>query len=280
MNLRQVIGMFAILFSSAAGGQQQGRSIAPPPSGGAPPSTVKVYAPGPGVMAPELLQLKFVPLSTEKCKTKLDGKVLLSILVDTEGRPQNIMFLHALGTGLDRFALRIASADRFKPGMADGKPVVVAQSLEVGIQSCVEQSVDSAGNKTLSLRLRSVPTQSLETAIQPPAEAVFAEDDTSWKDPDRVYHVRDGVSPPIVLNNVEAAFTDAARNAKYDGQAVLTLIVDEHGLPEDLKVVRPLDYGLTGKAVEAANRYRFKPAMKNGQPMPVLITVVVNFKLR
>jgi protein TonB len=44
-------------------------------------------------------------------------------------------------------------------------------------------------------------------------------------------------------------------------------------------VVKPLGYGLSEKALDAASQYRFKPAMKNGQPVPVRIDVEVNFHL-
>jgi hypothetical protein len=40
-----------------------------------------------------------------------------------------IVFLHPLGTELDRFAVHIAASDRFNPGMKDGKPAVVANGL-------------------------------------------------------------------------------------------------------------------------------------------------------
>jgi TonB family protein len=95
---------------------------------------VKVYAVGPGVTAPEFVSLNMAPISAGKCNKKWDGKVTLSFLVDTMGRPRNIMFLRPLGTDLDKLALQIVAADHFKPGTHDGAPVVVAQSEEVGMQ--------------------------------------------------------------------------------------------------------------------------------------------------
>jgi TonB family protein len=44
-------------------------------------------------------------------------------------------------------------------------------------------------------------------------------------------------------------------------------------------VVRALGMGLDEKALEAVRRYRFKPALKNGKPVPAMMTVVVNFRL-
>jgi protein TonB len=35
---------------------------------------------------------------------------------------------------------------------------------------------------------------------------------------------------------------------------------------------------LSEKAIEAVSRYRFKPAMKDGKPVPVMVNVEVNFR--
>jgi protein TonB len=56
------------------------------------------------------------------------------------------------------------------------------------------------------------------------------------------------------------------------------MIVDAHGNPQIPRVVRALGYGLDEKALEAVRKYRFKPAMKAGDPVPVMITVEVNFR--
>jgi TonB family protein len=60
---------------------------------------------------------------------------------------------------------------------------------------------------------------------------------------------------------------------------LIGLIVDTQGMPQNLRVVRPLAYGLTEKAIEAVSKYRFKPAMRGGQPVPVYVTIEVNFHL-
>jgi hypothetical protein len=50
-------------------------------------------------------------------------------------------------------------------------------------------------------------------------------------------------------------------------------------MPQNVRVVRPLDYGLNEKTIEAVNQYRFKPAMKNGVPVPVMMSVEIYFRL-
>ena len=88
------------------------------------------------------------------------------------------------------------------------------------------------------------------------------------------------VSQPIPLNSVEAEFSDEARRAKYQGICLISLIVDAQGNPQNPRVIRTLGMGLDEKALEAVRKYKFKPAMKDGKtPVPVMITVEVNFRL-
>jgi TonB family protein len=95
-----------------------------------------------------------------------------------------------------------------------------------------------------------------------------------------LYHVGGGVSAPVPLNTVEAGFSDEARRAKYQGVCLVSVIVDEQGNPKNPRVIRGLRMGLDEKALEAVRKYKFKPAMKDGRvPVPVMITVEVNFRL-
>jgi TonB family protein len=213
----------------------------------------------------------------------MDGEVVLSILVDATGRPRNLMFLHPLGNDLDKFALQIVAADLFTPGTHDGAPVVVAQSVEVNLQACVEQKKDDAGKKTYQLRLRAIPEQKLAPLPQPPEEAVFPLRTSSWNDlssSDRgIQRIGSSVSAPVVLSSPEAEYSEEAKWEQYQGICLISLIVDAQGMPQYIQVVRKLDYGLSEKAIEAVNKFRFKPAMKNGKPVPVKISVEIEFHL-
>ena len=95
-----------------------------------------------------------------------------------------------------------------------------------------------------------------------------------------LYQIGGRVSAPVALNTVEAEFSDEARRAKYQGVVLISMIVDTNGMPQNPRVVRALGMGLDEKALEAVRKYRFKPAMKDGKtPVPVMITVEVNFRL-
>jgi periplasmic protein TonB len=94
-----------------------------------------------------------------------------------------------------------------------------------------------------------------------------------------VEHIGGGVSEPIPIFEPEAEFSDEARRAKYQGEVMVQIIVDALGHPQNAHVIRPIGMGLDEKAVEAAMKYKFKPAMKNGKPVPVYLTIAVNFRL-
>ena len=93
------------------------------------------------------------------------------------------------------------------------------------------------------------------------------------------YRIGGGVSAPQLLFKVEPEYSEEARKAKFQGTVVLYIVVDEKGLPRDLKVVRPLGLGLDEKALEAVTKWRFKPGYKDGRPVAVVATIEVNFRL-
>jgi TonB family protein len=60
---------------------------------------------------------------------------------------------------------------------------------------------------------------------------------------------------------------------------VLSLIVGTDGLPRNIHVVSSLGMGLDEKAIEAAKKWRFEPAMKDSHAVPVEINLEVAFHL-
>lgn len=90
---------------------------------------------------------------------------------------------------------------------------------------------------------------------------------------------RDGVMAPTLLYAPDAEFSDEARRNKYQGVCMISIIVDVHGNPQNAHVIRSLGMGLDEKALEAIRRYRFKPATKDGKPVPVVMNVRVDFRL-
>jgi TonB family protein len=94
-----------------------------------------------------------------------------------------------------------------------------------------------------------------------------------------VYKVGGGISAPTAVSAPDPDYTEEARRAKKQGTCVLWLIVDSAGHPRDIKVIRGLGFGLDAKALEAVQHWRFQPALKDGRPVDVQISVEVEFHL-
>ena len=94
-----------------------------------------------------------------------------------------------------------------------------------------------------------------------------------------VYRVGGGISAPTAISSPDPDYTEEARRAKKQGTCVLWLIVDSTGNPRDIRVVRGLGFGLDAKALEAVKQWKFHPALKDGKPVDVQISVEVEFHL-
>jgi periplasmic protein TonB len=94
-----------------------------------------------------------------------------------------------------------------------------------------------------------------------------------------VFRVGGGVTAPALLFKVEPEYSEEARKAKYQGTVVLYVEVDPSGKAKNLRVLRSLGLGLDEKAIEAVNKWKFKPGFKDGKPVTVAATIEVNFRL-
>ncbi|MGE5358509.1 MAG: energy transducer TonB [Bacteroidales bacterium] len=96
------------------------------------------------------------------------------------------------------------------------------------------------------------------------------------------YRPGSGVSIPRVLREVKPAYTAEAMRAKIQGTAVVEAVVMPDGTVGDVQIVKSLDsaFGLDEEAKKAAKQWRFVPGTKNGQPVPVLVTIELMFTLR
>jgi TonB family protein len=91
-------------------------------------------------------------------------------------------------------------------------------------------------------------------------------------------------TPPRLISSTDPEFNptqlDRKHRAPFDGVCLVSLLVDENGIPQDVKVVQPLDPILDEAAVTSVRKYRFKPATQDGHPVPIRITVNVAFHLK
>lgn len=278
---------FCALVATYAGGQPvsaDAASVKTPASAPAgasalPAATVKVYEPRKPVVEPRLLAPAERPEFPKECSDAIVGESELSLLVDTKGQPRNVMFLKPSGTMADRFAVIIVNRDQFAPGTLNGKPVVVAESLDVKLEACIGLQKNAEGRMEAAWLLKSMPRQKLKKPKNPPQVAELAPLKTPHAELARTVTRPDffgnGESAPVLLYSGYANYTPSHPGTK--GTCEVSLIVDAHGLPQDLHVLKKLDPGLDVSAVNAVENYRFFPAIKNDEPVPAAVVVSVDF---
>ena len=95
-----------------------------------------------------------------------------------------------------------------------------------------------------------------------------------------VYRPGNGVSAPAVISQVPAEYSQEAQNARRGGRVVLSVVVDAEGYARDIRVVEQLGMGLDQKAIEAVQKWKFKPGYKDGRAVNVLTQVEVIFNVQ
>jgi TonB family protein len=91
--------------------------------------------------------------------------------------------------------------------------------------------------------------------------------------------VSEGMTPPKVLNSIDPSSNEYAQKYGIAGMELLRTVVDASGIPRQMAIARPIGFGLDEKAVDAVKNSHFRPAMVNGQAVPVVIDLVVTFRI-
>jgi protein TonB len=97
---------------------------------------------------------------------------------------------------------------------------------------------------------------------------------------EHIYRIgEDGASAPIVLQKNDPKYPEEACRAAREGTVGLSLIVSNSGRAQEVKVIHPLGLGLDEAAVQAIRTWKFKPATKDGKPVPVYGIIEVYYHL-
>ena len=105
----------------------------------------------------------------------------------------------------------------------------------------------------------------------PPAE--------EYKDAVRPAYMTDEFTPPKRTQFVQPKYPEDARRARREGRSILEIVVNKKGVVKDLRILKsnPL---FDEAAMKAVRKWKYQPALKDGEPVPVFITVIVDFNLK
>jgi len=70
--------------------------------------------------------------------------------------------------------------------------------------------------------------------------------------------------------------------ARAQGIITVECVVEPEGACGDVRIVHEFNppFGLDQEALDAAKRWRFRPGMRNGQPVPVVVSLEIEFNIR
>jgi TonB family protein len=86
-------------------------------------------------------------------------------------------------------------------------------------------------------------------------------------------------TPVEITFKPNPVYSEDARHMKLEGEVLLEVMFGANGTLHVNRVVRGLGHGLDEAAIAAANKMRFKPALRSGQPMDSTAVVHVVFEM-
>ena len=91
-----------------------------------------------------------------------------------------------------------------------------------------------------------------------------------------------GVTSPIPMTRASPMYTAQAMRARAQGIITVECVVEPNGECGDVRIVRGFTppFGLDEQALAAARRWRFRPGMRGGEPVPVLVNLEIEFNIR
>jgi TonB family protein len=204
------------------------------------PDADGVYMPYAGVKPARLVGATAAVISPGASMGDWKHITTLSMVVGVDGTPSKIKVVSAQKSPLDDAAIAAVKQSQFAPGTLDGKPVPVRAFVWVPFLDADHPAIPVTG----------------------PLRRII------------------GMTGPKPLNNVQAEFSEEARRKRISGSLLVSFVVTEEGLPEDLRVLNPLGAGLDEQVIKAVRQYRFAPATFEGIPVQVPIVVEISFRLR
>jgi protein TonB len=86
------------------------------------------------------------------------------------------------------------------------------------------------------------------------------------------------IKEPSKVRNVPPSYPDIAKQARVQGVVVLEAVISPSGAVTNVRVLKGVPL-LNDAAADAVRQWRYTPTMLNGQPVSVVMTVTVNFRL-
>lgn len=111
------------------------------------------------------------------------------------------------------------------------------------------------------------------------AHAVGDVGSTTPKTIDELRQSGKAVVPPKLISDIQPEFPEKLRKKKKAGTVVISFVVNEHGVPQQLQIKSTSDHGFDRVSLDAVRQWRFEPATVDGEPSAVITNTEITFRL-
>ena len=187
------------------------------------------------------------------------GRVMISFVVEKDGRVNDVKVLRGVCESIDNEAVRVVKAmPNWKPGKQAGKPVRVSYCLPISFKLS-----DGATEKTAK-----------KSDVNPDKNDVYQTVEEMPQFPGGETAMMEFVAKNIV-------YPEEARDKEISGRVFVKFVVEKDGSISEVKVAQGIGGGCDEEAVRVVKAMpKWKPGKQDGQPVRVSFTMPFTFKLQ
>lgn len=156
---------------------------------------------------------------------------------------------------------------------------VSASRLAEAIGAEQEQPAEPSSERIAELVERAAALQEQLQAVLEELQALLGDSDRPVAGSDEPFRIGGGIRPPAKIVNADPVYPPEAREARVQGVVIMEVTLSPTGEVSDVEVLRSVPQ-LDEAAVAAVRQWRYEPTLVDGEPVPILLTVTVNFMLR
>jgi len=188
-------------------------------------------------------------------KDKIEGTVWVKVRVDETGKVAEAKVEKSEASVLEGATIAAVKQWKFNPAISKGKPISLWVTIPFRFK--LQDKEMSESRPAVNMKVRPVfPTKQL-----PPVENMKVDRD------------------PEAVEQVNPKYPEKAMQDRTEGTVWTKMWIDESGNVVEVKVAKTENEVFNSAAIEAGKKWKFKPAILNGKPVAVWITVPFRFKL-
>jgi TonB family protein len=195
--------------------------------------------------------LSSTPLPLDENNKPIEGICRVGLKVDKNGNPKKPRTIVCTDPRLGDYAVAAAAKKQFVPAMKNGKPVSVKTTLGIDI-------IDHSRMPDVQIK------------AQLPVET----------DPRKTILPGGSVSTPVLIYGPEAKFPASAKGKGkgIDAKVDIRVLVNKLGGIDHASVAKSGGTDFDQHALDTVKTYLFKPALQDGKPVAVYVTIQFTFE--